>query len=393
VHRVERLLFYTLLLVFVSSFFSITVYEGLLLVSIIISLGLFLFKRKNPIKSLFSIPLLGHISAITISSLLFLKVKEQFRKLLEQDIFTFSYFTVYALDEKKAKDLMKIFIKLSIILGLIFSIKVLYTYYTVKDFKGFWGGNFVIGNLLALPFFASLYCFFKQKKLYLKILFILLAILFLYTSFLPVERSIILGFLTGIFIFSIAILNFRKLLIFLFIFLLGGALIFSQSSKVKYWINILSSKHSLEEKINRFSSNRLVIAKGAIQLIDNAIKEGDYVKLLIGWGYGPQKQYKNLPKGFGYIDEYESFILITEFINGGLINVIFIVWFYIVLLYLTLKIIKEKDAYYLEKITLISALWVNMVYHIFTLFWVPINGLFYIFLGLVEVLSKKKSNK
>jgi hypothetical protein len=144
--------------------------------------------------------------------------------------------------------------------------------------------------------------------------------------------------------------------------------------------------------LNYISSGRIVIAKGAIELIEEAYHKRDYVKLLIGWGYGPQKQYNNLP---GYwkrkINEYESFILLTEFINGGAINVIFIIWFYISAVILTFKIfrnLKSRDDLIL--LSFISATWVNLIYHIFTLFWVPINAVYLLVLGLLEVLTRKE---
>lgn len=44
----------------------------------------------------------------------------------------------------------------------------------------------------------------------------------------------------------------------------------------------------------------------------------------------------------------------------------------------------------MERVTLLSAVWVNMVYHLFTLFWVPINGIFYILLAVIERLTEKR---
>ncbi len=391
----ENFLFYTLLLAFISSFFSISVYEGFLALAVISGIALLFLKRLNPLRGLFSIPLAGHITTITVSSFLFLRVKEQFRRLLEQDFFSLSYFATLGLERNKTIRLVEFFIKISPFLGLVLSIKVLYTYYFDHDIKGFWGGNFVIGNLLALPFFATVYLFLKTENLFLKILLPAFGGFFLYTAFLPVERSVILGFLAGFTVFGIALFRLyspKRLIPIFAIPLIGGILVLSQSPKVEYWFNLIKSPHSLEQKINNLSSQRLEIAKGAFRLIEKAIEERDYVKLLIGWGYGPQKQYHNLPSYLQFINEYESFVFLTEFINGGLLNVIFLLWFYGVLIYLTCKVLKRRDNLFMEKVTLLSTVWVNMVYHLFTLFWVPINGMFYVLLALIEILNRK-SNK
>lgn len=361
--------------------------------AILSGLILLIKKRVNPFKGLFSIPLTGHLSVITLSSALFLRVKEQWRRLLEQDFFSLPYFTIFSLGGNYPIRLVDLFIKLSPILGLVLSIKVLYTYYWQGDIKAFWGGNFVIGNLLALPFFATVYLFLKTENLLLKILFPAFGGLFLYASFLPTERSVILGFTVGLFIFGIALFRIyspKKLIPIFLIPLIGGIFVLSQSPKVKNWVNLLNSPLSLKQKINNLSSNRVKIAEGALQLVEKAIEERDYTKLLIGWGYGPQKQYHNLPSYLQYINEYESFVFLTEFINGGLLNIIFLLWFYGALVYLTWKFLKKKDDFFWERITLISAIWVNMVYHLFTLFWVPINGIFYILLALVERLNEKE---
>ncbi|HIP86651.1 MAG TPA: hypothetical protein EYH18_03340 [Aquifex sp.] len=168
--------------------------------------------------------------------------------------------------------------------------------------------------------------------------------------------------------------------------ILGFTISIYNSPKVKIWIEHLS-----REDINSFSSNRILIAKGAFELIRKAWEEGDYAKLLIGWGYGPQKQYKNLPPNLQFINEYESFLPLTAFINGGILNLIFVVWFYFAAVYLTYRGLKNScSQFFGMKLVLISSVWVNLVYHLFTLFWVPINAIFYIILALIEKMEKLK---
>jgi membrane protein YdbS with pleckstrin-like domain len=63
------------------------------------------------------------------------------------------------------------------------------------------------------------------------------------------------------------------------------------------------------------------------------------------------------------------------------LGLILVLWFYIALIKLSLKVLRAKS---LQEGIFISAVWVNAIYHLFTLFWVPINAIFYIFLALVE---------
>ena len=384
--RLKSFLFYTLLLAFAFSFISITLFEFFLILAI--PVGVFLIIKEKSKVGTFSIPLLGHLSVITLSSALFLRIKEQWVRLLEQDFFSLSYFATFGLDRERAIRLAEYAILLSLPLGLLVSAKVLYTYFSAGDFKAFWGGNFIIGNLLALPFFSTLYLFFFKSHSKFRFLYLLFGLLFLLVAFLPFQRSVILGFIAGIFLFAIGVYKVfgisKKVFLILTLILLGFAVTIHNSPKVKVWIKTLS-----RGDINSFSSNRVVIAKGACKLVQKAWQEGDYAKFLIGWGYGPQKQYKNLPPGFQFINEYESFLPLTAFINGGILNLIFIVWFYIAAVYLTYRVLKRKDSpLFGIKLTLTSTVWVNLIYHFFTLFWVPINAIFYILLALVEKMER-----
>ena len=384
--KLRSFLFYTLLSAFVSSFFSITLFE--LFLALAIPIGVFLIFKEKTYGGIFSIPLLGHLSVITLSSILFLKVKQQWNRLLEQDFFSLSYFAVFGLDKKRVTKLVEYTLTISPLLGLLVSLKVLYTYFSTGDFKAFWGGNFVIGNLLALPFFGSLYFFSFKKNFKFRYLYLFLGILFLFVASLPTERSVILGFIVGILVFLIGIyklLGFsKKVLIVAGLTFLGFTVSVYNSPKVKIWIEHLS-----RGDVNSFSSNRILIAKGAFELIQKAWKEGDYAKFLIGWGYGPQKQYKNLPPYLQFINEYECFLPITAFINGGILNLIFVIWFYLAGIYLTYRVLKNRVSHFFGmKLALISSVWVNLVYHLFTLFWVPINAIFYILLALIEKMEK-----
>jgi len=396
VDRTEKVLFYLLILSFIGAYFSITTYQGFLLLSLL--LGVYLAFKRTFKGGIFTVPLLGHLAVIDLSSALFLRVPEQWRRLLEQNIFSLTYFLAFLLREETVKKLAEWIIKISIPLGVIVSFKVLYSYWFAHDIKAFWGGNFIIGNLLALPFFVSLHYIFHSQRWIFRVIFLFLAVLFLSISFLAVKRSVILGFLIGVTIFGIAIFKHLKSekwkLTFLgsvLALIAVGGFISIKNPKVEYWLHLITTKGINEQTLNSISSGRVVIAKGALQLIDEAIKKEDYLKLLIGWGYGPQKQYKNLPSYWRHrINEYESFILLTEFINGGLLGVLFILWFYIAAIILTVRSLKNQYHFW-WKVILLSSVWVNLGYHLFTLFWVPVNSLYYLFLGLVERLNNIKN--
>ncbi len=391
--KAEKFFLWSLYLSFALAYLSISLFQLFLGLAILSGFYIAWKKGINPFKGLFSFPLLGHISTITLSSVLFLRVKEQWRRLLEQDFYTFSYFIGNVIEREKIPPLVEKLIQITILLGWVLSIKTLYSYYFHHDYKGFWGGNFVVGNLLALPTFGSLYFFFHKRDWKIKIFYLLSTVLFLYVSFLPVERSVILGYLLGLTVFGIALVGYYKrwktfLGIFLVFLTLLGVIAY-QSPKVKWWFHLLTHKGNELEVLNHLSSQRVLIAKGAIELVEDAIKRGDYLKLLIGWGYGPQKQYKNLPGWLQFINEYESFVFLTEFINGGIVNLIFVLWFYIASILLTVRVLKKRFDHFWVGVVLVSSIWVNLGYHLFTLFWVPVNGLFYILLKFAENLTEK----
>ncbi|MEO2153266.1 MAG: hypothetical protein ABGX24_02475, partial [Aquificota bacterium] len=146
----QRSVFIFSLLAVVSSFFSISVFEAFLLLAIVFSSYFWIKNFKQTFKGLFTVPLLGHLSVITLSSILFLKVKEQWRRLLEQDFFSFSYFVSRTLEREYLEKLLKVAVVLSVLAGWVLSLKVLYTWHFHHFTKGFWGGNFIIGNLLAI---------------------------------------------------------------------------------------------------------------------------------------------------------------------------------------------------------------------------------------------------
>jgi hypothetical protein len=330
-----------------------------------------------------------------------LRVKEQWRRLIEQDFFSFSYFLAFIFNKETAKKLLTIFSFLSILLGTVLALKLLYSYWSYGGTKGFWGGMFVVGNLLSFSIFSTFYLFLKQKNIFIKGFLFLIGTLLLAAFFIPDRRSLELGLLVGLATFLIGLykLDYINKIIKTFIVLfsivitIGGAIFFFHSERAHFYIYLIKTYGLTEYTLNKISTNRILIAKSACSLIEEAWRKGDYIKLLIGWGYGPQKQYKNIPGKWRQekYNEYESFLPITVFINGGLINLIFIVWFYISAIILTRKVVKNlTQPYGLLMLTFISAVWVNLIYHLFTLFWVPINSIYYLILGLLEKLTKEE---
>jgi hypothetical protein len=397
--KLKEITFYTSLLAVIASFFSISVFQGLFALALILSIPLWFKHFKETFTGKFlTIPLLGHLSVITLASLLFLRVKEQWRRLIEQDFFSFTYFVPFLWEKEKLERFLNWVAVGSLFAGLLLSLKLFYSYYFQHYIKGFWGGNFIIGNLLALTFFYALTLIFKKQSKLLKLFALLVLILSAVAVALPAERSVLLGFVFSILLYTVAVFSLLskkwKLILtgILSVSLLTGGYFVYKQPKVQYWLHLIQKEGINERTLNSVSSGRVGIAKSAWELVEKAWKERDYIKFLIGWGYGPQKQYKNAP---GYhkqvLNEYESFVFLTEFINGGLINIIFILWFYIASFVLTLKVLRNRDSkLYLLKVSTLSAFWVNMIYHLFTLFWVPINAVYLLLFAVVEKLDKSE---
>jgi len=408
--RLKTFVFYTLSLGFISAYFSITAFQGFFILAILGGAVYFLLNLKKkglailkPQGKLFYIPLIGHLTTITISSALFLRVKEQWRRLIEQDFFSFSYFLAFTFNRKEALKLLKVFTYLSIIGGVILSFKILYSYYQIKNpglVKGFWGGKFILGNLLALSVFSAIYLLFAFNKKILKLVAFFVLTILIVGIIVPDARSIYLGFLIGLILFYIGTWKIIKSKLYkaislaiIIIITSLSAINLANSSRFKWYYHLINKYGFFNEKtINYISSGRITIAQGALDLVKKSWKEGDYLKFLIGWGYGPQKQYNNLPGGWkNKINEYESIVFLTEFINGGILNLFFIIWFYIAAIILTIRILKNLRTYDdLILLSFISATWVNLVYHIFALFWVPINTIYLLILGLLEVSIKRE---
>ncbi len=405
----RSIIFFTLLAGFIGAYLSITLYQGFFILAILGGLLYLIlklrgngFKILSPKEKLFYIPILGHISTITLSSVLFLRVKEQWRRLIEQDFFSFSYFLAFTQTEENLKKLLVWFAYLSIPLGWAVSLKLFYSYFVHHDIKAFWGGKFIIGNLLVISVFSALYLIYSDRNIWIRILSALSVPVFVEAIILSEARSVFFAFVLTIPVFILGTVKvirsrwYKFIAVELLILgLLSLVIYLPQDRRVKWWKAELN-KHGLTVQVlDALSSKRITIAKGAVELIQRAINERDYIKLLIGWGYGPQKQYKNLPGWFKtHLNEYESFVFLTEFINGGFLNLIFIVWFYISAVILTRRVFKNlKTREDLLKLSFMSAVWVNLLYHLFTLFWVPINALYYLILGILEILSKRTEKK
>jgi len=386
---------------FLSIFFSITVFQFLAALFIVLAIAL-RARQGFPLTlkgKLFAAPLLGHLAAINLSSFLFLRVKDQWRKLAEQNFFSLSYFAAFSFGSGEARKLLELFTYAAVAGGTVLSIKVLGSYFLENKARGFWGGSFVVGNLLALSLFSALYLFKKYRLPLLKTFFAAAALLFSVAATLPGRRSVILGFAVGFLIMGAALwLSVRErrrraaLLAVLTVLFASSAAVFVTGERFQRWKTVIQEKGLTEATLNTISSSRVQIALGAWDLTKKALEEGDYLKLLIGWGYGPQKQYRNLPKKWmkEKINEYESFLLISEFINGGLLNVIFIIWFYAAAVFLTVKALKRAKEDLLPA-SFMAAVWVNLTYHLFTIFWVPVNAIYLLILGLVERTLKEKN--
>jgi len=152
----EQLVFYLSALAVLSAYVSITLFQVLFLLALILTFLLAIERIFKFSMDYLGIPIIGHITVLDISSLLFLKVPEQFRRLAEQNIFSLTYFIPQIFTKRNLKKLSFIIAFYTIFLGYLVSLKVFYTAFTQGNIKAFWGGPFIIGNLLAIPFFSSL---------------------------------------------------------------------------------------------------------------------------------------------------------------------------------------------------------------------------------------------
>ena len=164
---------------------------------------------------------------------------------------------------------------------------------------------------------------------------------------------------------------------------LGGYFYLSKTDQRFKTLNqILLGKRKLDDRtMNIISSGRWAIFKEAIEVIERDIKEKNILHILIGHGTRA-KEYLH-PESPIKQPRYESFFIITEFIERGLTGVIgiLIIYTHYFSTILSFRLKREIDYY---RLILIIPLGIHLVQTLFTYFWDAMLPMFMILFKISE---------
>ncbi len=381
-------------LLIISAFISISVFEVFVVIGLLWVIFEVFKKKKEIFKGNFRYPLVIYSGVTVVSTALY--APKMFIKSLEEGIFQLLYF----LDVKSDKEQIKKIIYLFLTIGIILSFVVLYFYITKHKIKPIWGGAFEVGQFFGMfslmAFFVSVYCY-KQKS---KKTFLFFAVFLFFFAILIFahKRSPLLGYLVVAYL-SIIVLYKNKLFpkalfwgfnILLTISLIGGYIYLSKTDKRFKTFNemIIGEKPFSSKTLDIAASGRVRIAKDAILIIKNDIKNHRWTNVLIGHGirsgyYLPHKySWKSLTK-------YESIFILSEFIEKGLIGLLAIlaIFFLAFKKFLTVKIQNVEDVFILG---IFVPLLIHLVGSIFTFFWDALLPMYLLLFKIGEMYFDSK---
>ena len=378
--------FWLLVCLSLSAFLSISLFEGFVILTLLLALYDLVFEKN------FKGSLRIGISFYTFSTVLStaLYYPSRFLKSVEEGLFQLVYFL--KIDKESAGRFSRIFPYLMIIAGLFLLPVVLYNFYERKDPKPLWGGSFETGFFFTLFSLTSLLLFIRKKSFYFFILFLL----FTGIVFLSHRRSMILALFVMFYILLIILLRSkiisRKLFIaFNVVFLLSFAGGYVYLSKTDYRFKLLNEIILGKRKpdyntLSAISSARLGILRDGIEIIKEDIEKKRFVNLLIGHGVraGEYMKHKYGPK----VHRYESIFVVSELIERGVLGVlgILLIYFNYFRYMLSFRIGRSEDYY-----TLILAipLGIHLIQTLFTFFWDALLPLYILLFKVSETLREK----
>ena len=156
--------------------------------------------------------------------------------------------------------------------------------------------------------------------------------------------------------------------------------------------NVIMGKEPLNyQTLNRISSARVGIGYDAVKIIQNDIKEGNYINLLIGHGVrsGYYLPHERSPKTWV---KYESVFILSEFIEKGIVGLIaelFII-FIAFKTFLTVKIRGNTD---IIALGLFIPLLIHIIGSVFTFFWDALLPLYLLLFKLGELYFSKRAEE
>ncbi|MBK3333183.1 hypothetical protein GWK41_08875 [Persephonella atlantica] len=338
-------------------------------------------------------------SAVSMFSTVLFAPKMIF-KAVEEGIFQLIYFYKTDVNRRTVRNVIYLFVFIGIFLLPV----VFFKYFTVGETRPIWGGTFEVGQFyaeFALMTVLLGIAAWKEKDNRKIILYAGLFFIFAVVLILTHRRSPILGFFIIFVLLSFilsknGIINkkiFAGLIISSLVVGVSGYIYLSQTDvRFKTLNNVIMGKEPLNyHTLNRISSARVGIGYDAVKIIQNDIKEGNYINLLIGHGVrsGYYLPHERSPKTWV---KYESVFILSEFIEKGIVGLIaelFII-FIAFKTFLTVKIRENAD---IIALGLFIPLLIHIIGSVFTFFWDALLPLYLLLFKLGELYFSKRAEE
>ncbi len=262
----------------------------------------------------------------------------------------------------------------------------LYRYFREGEVKPLWGGTFEAGFFFSL-FGLSFFLFgVREERIKLRLLCFFLSLLSFSVVFLTHRRSMILASVVLFFLLLFILYRSGRLRGLLLgasagVFLLlgaGGYYYLSQKDvRFKVLNEMLLGKRPVNERnLNVISSARYSLMKQGIETLKRDLKEGEFLKLLIG--RGPMKR------------RYESVFLLSELVERGVIGLLGILLVYIGFFrdFFSLRLAGREDYY---RLLLMLPLGIHLLQTVFTYFWDAMLPAYLLLFRASEALRGQRS--
>ncbi len=334
------------------------------------------------------------IQSIPLLVVHFLFLKKYIIKAIDRTLGSFVYFYRFSFDSKDSKnvyDYFYFYYNVLIIIGLLLIPIVIYNNYRTGFPKALWGGFFEVSFFYSLFLLAGLALFIYTKSR----IYILLVFLFLGMIIFSTRRSTILGLLlTSLLILyqsrDVFKITYKRMILIILVlvslsFLTISGVLFYLTGKYfprdKTAFEVLIGKRELDlTSLDDIASSRLRNAIAGIEVIKRDIREGNLRAILFGHGlYAGERLEPRSPDR----PHYESVILITMFIERGLIGLIATILIYYKFYRFSLSLRYRQREHFLF-MPLISMLSIHLVASTITLYWDALLPLYLLYFRYVE---------
>lgn len=374
-HKKANALLYLLT---ICAFISITLFEAFVII-ILVYYTFYMLKAKSMPKGILLKPLLLYAIPTLLSTALYMP--QYINKGIERSVFMF----VYPLGSyvKLSEKFLYTFNRMLLMIGYTLIPVVIYKFYRTGEPAPLWGGWFEVGMFYSIFSLSALSLFLKRRRYFYLLTFFLFFGFVLFST----RRSTLLalGFTLLIFAFLL-----RRYLSFKFVVVLSVLLSFMGGSAFYLLVKkderfgtfyqvITGQKPINDDTLNKISSLRWQNFKAGIEVVKKDLRDKNLLPILIG--HGINSGFLLEPKS-PVGGTYESVIFLSEFIEGGILRLVGIVWIFISYYSFIVKCRINQDTVLLSPFLLAPS--VVFAGSIFTGFWDALLPLYLIWFRMAE---------